>query len=74
MKFKNYDKNATPRREDGRTISSTLKTLHREAELQRRHMRWFRKLNSPAVRLFKAVRALVDQEEIDNLKRLGVVK
>lgn len=51
------------------------KVLHREAELQRRHVKWFAAFQGcPAIRLLKAIRACFNQDEIDRMKRLGVVK
>jgi hypothetical protein len=51
------------------------KTLQREAELQRRHVRWFAALQGcSAIRLLKSIRAVFSPDEIDRMKRLGVIK
>ena len=51
------------------------KTIHREAELQRRHIRFWEALKgSPLTRFIKSLVALIDQDELDKMKRLGVIK
>jgi len=51
------------------------KTIHREAELQRRHLRfWDAIKGSPLTRFIKSLAALFDQDELDEMKRLGVIK
>jgi hypothetical protein len=55
-------------------MNNGLKTLHREAELQRRHVRWYLALRGlTVVRMLKALGAMLNPFEYDRLKKMGVI-